>query len=119
MRKTIFFIAMCIATVASAQTATINEVMEIVSSISKDVQLSSEQTTQITDAAIIYIETIQTANSQHENDETALVLAKATAWQDFTMQLRTILSDEQYKMLKRQQNQHRQDIINQIQGGQK
>ena len=40
--------------------------------------------------------------------------AKAAAWQTFTMQLRTILTDEQYQGLQQKQMERRNAVLNQL-----
>lgn len=94
-------------------------VQDIVVSVSDNVELSTPQTEQLTLTATRYVEAIKSANTQYANDVDALIKAKASAWQDYTMQLRAILTDNQYQTLQQKQQQHKQAIMNQIKGGTK
>ena len=96
-----------------AQTASTHE-QQMVESVTRDVTLSAEQITQLTSAATQYVGAIQTANEQHGSNEAALVQAKAAAWQTYTMQMRTILTDEQYQGLQQKQMERRNAVLNQL-----
>ena len=87
---------------------------DMVQTISDDVQLSAEQSAQLTAVAKIYVAAIQSANQQYANDDYALVAAKAAAWQEYRMQLRSILSDSQYAEMQQKQQARRQAVINRI-----
>ena len=94
-------------------------VQDIVVSVSANVELSASQTEQLTLNATHYVEAIKSANVQYADDVDALIKAKASAWQDYTMQLRAILTDNQYQTLQQEQQQHKQAIMNQTNGGTK
>ena len=87
---------------------------KMVESITRDVNLSAEQITQLTSAATQYVSAIQTANEQYVSNEEILVQAKAAAWQTYTMQMRTILTDEQYQGLQQKQMERRNAVLNQL-----
>jgi hypothetical protein len=44
------------------------------------------------------------------------VQAKGTAWQTYTMQVRNILTNEQYQVLQQEQAEHRNALLNQLKG---
>ena len=92
---------------------------ELVISVSDYVELTTAQTSKLSLAATQYVEAVKSANSQYTDDAEAMIKAKANAWQDYTMQLRSILSDEQYQTLLCKQQQHKQAVMNQIKGGTK
>lgn len=94
-------------------------VQDIVVSVSANVELSASQTEQLTLTATRYVEAIKSANVQYVDDVDALIKAKASAWQDYTMQLRAILTDNQYQTLQQKQQQLKQAIMNQTKGGTK
>ena len=94
-----------------AQTASTHE-QQMVESVMRDVNLSAEQITQLTSAATQYVSAIQTANEQYVSNEEILVQAKAAAWQTYTMQMRTILTDEQYQGLQQKQMERRNAVLN-------
>ena len=96
-----------------AQT-TSTHAQQMIESVTRDVTLSAEQTTQLTSAAAQYVSAIQTANDQYDSDEESLVQAKASAWQAYTMQMRTILTDEQYQTLQQKQMERRNALLNQL-----
>ena len=86
----------------------------MVESVMRDVNLSAEQITQLTSAATQYVSAIQTANEQYVSNEEILVQAKAAAWQTYTIQMRTILTDEQYQGLQQKQMERRNAVLNQL-----
>lgn len=94
-------------------------VQDIVVSVSANVELSASQTEQLTLTATRYVEAIKSANVQYADDVDALIKAKASAWQDYTMQLRAIMTDNQYQTLQQKQQQLKQAIMNQTKGGTK
>lgn len=113
MKVKLLFCFLCVAIIGMAQTASTHE-QQMVESVTRDVNLSAEQITQLTSAATQYFSAIQTANEQYVSNEEALVQAKAAAWQTFTMQLRTILTDEQYQGLQQKQMERRNAVLNQL-----
>lgn len=113
MKAKILFCFLCVAIMGMAQTASTYE-QQMVESITRDVTLSAEQITQLTSAATQYVSAIQTANEQYVSNEEALVQAKAAAWQTYTMQMRTILTEDQYQTLQQKQMERRNALINQL-----
>ncbi len=92
MKKTLFFIALCIATVVSAQTSNLQKTSEqlasdMTSSISQDVQLTASQQAQLTQVAIQFFEAIRTQSS---------VETRKTLYDDFQQSLQTIMTPETY-----------------------
>lgn len=119
MRKTIFILSMLAMTVGViAQTAE-PAGMAMVQTLSADVQLSTEQTDALNIAAEHYISAVKTANTKYSDDDKALVAAKAAALQEYNMQLRNILTDEQYSTMRVKQQTKREEINNRIKGGRK
>ena len=113
MKANILFCFLCVAIMGIAQTESTHE-QKMVESITRDVNLSAEQITQLTSAATQYVSAIQTANEQYVSNEEILVQAKAAAWQTYTMQMRTILTDEQYQGLQQKQMERRNAVLNQL-----
>ena len=114
MKKLLFICTLCCASILiSAQTAPTHE-EKLVESVTNNISLSAEQVTQLTTAATQYVSAIQTANEQYSSNEEALVLAKAAAWQTYTMQMRTILTEEQYQTLQQKQMERRNALLNQL-----
>ena len=114
MKKLLFICTLCCASILIyAQTAP-THAEKLVESVTHDVTLSAEQITQLTSAAAQYVSAIQTANEQYSSNEEALVLAKAAAWQTYTMQMRTILTEDQYQTLQQKQMERRNALINQL-----
>lgn len=113
MKVKILFCFLCVAIMGIAQTESTHE-QKMVESITLDVTLSTEQITQLTNAVTQYVSAIQTANEQYGSNEDAMVQAKAVAWQTYTMQLRTILTDEQYQTLQEKQKERRSALLNQL-----
>lgn len=113
MKSKLLFCFLCVAIICMAQTASTHE-QQMVESVTRDVTLSAEQITQLTSAATQYVGAIQTANEQYGSNEAALVQAKAAAWQTYTMQMRTILTDEQYQGLQQKQMERRNAVLNQL-----
>ena len=113
MKAKILFCFLCVAIMGIAQTESTHE-QKMVESITRDVNLSAEQITQLTSAATQYVSAIQTANEQYVSNEEILVQAKAAAWQTYTMQMRTILTDEQYQVLQQKQMERRNAVLNQL-----
>lgn len=113
MKAKILFCFLCVAIMGMAQTASTYE-QQMVESVTRDVTLSAEQITQLTSAATQYVSAIQTANEQYVSNEEALVQAKAAAWQTYTMQMRTILTEDQYQTLQQKQMERRNALINQL-----
>lgn len=113
MKSKLLFCFLCVAIMGMAQTASTHE-QQMVESVTRDVTLSAEQITQLTSAATQYVSAIQTANEQYVSNEEALVQAKAAAWQTYTMQMRTILTDEQYQGLQQKQMERRNAILNHL-----
>ena len=119
MRKTIVFFSMLAMTVGViAQTAE-PAGRAMVQTLSADVQLSTEQTDALNIAAEHYISAVKTANTKYSDDDKALVAAKAAALQEYNMQLRNILTDEQYSTMRVKQQTKREEINNRIKGGRK
>ena len=87
---------------------------ELVESVTHDVTLSAEQIAQLTEAATQYVGAVQTANEQFSTDDTALVQAKAAAWQEYSAQLQTILTAEQYQTLQQKKTERRNALFNQL-----
>ena len=120
MKAKILLLLLPFATLAMAQTDnSARAAQELVISVSGYVELTTAQTSKLSLAATQYVEAVKSANSQYTDDAEAMIKAKANAWQDYTMQLRSILSDEQYQTLQRKQQEHRQAVMNQIKGGTK
>lgn len=113
MKVKLLFCFLCVAIIGMAQTASTHE-QQMVESVMRDVTLSAEQITQLTSAATQYVSAIQTANEQYGSNAAALVQAKAAAWQRYTMQMRTILTDEQYQGLQQKQMERRNTVLNQL-----
>ena len=113
MKAKILFCFLCVAIMGMAQTASTYE-QQMVESVTRDVTLSAEQITQLTSAATQYVSAIQTANEQYVSNEEALVQAKAAAWQTYTMQMRTILTEDQYQTLQQKQMERRNAVLNQL-----
>ena len=80
MKAKILFCFLCVSLMGIAQTAS-THAQQMIESVTRDVTLSAEQTTQLTSAAAQYVSAIQTANDQYDSDEETLVQAKASAWQ--------------------------------------
>ena len=119
MRKTIVFFSLLAMTVGViAQTAE-PAGRGMVQTLSADVQLSTEQTDALYIAAEHYISAVKTANTKYSDDDKALVAAKAAALQEYNMQLRNILTDEQYSTMRVKQQTKREEINNRIKGGRK
>jgi len=119
MRKTIVFFSLLAITVGViAQTAE-PAGRAMVQTLSADIQLSADQTSELTIAAEKYTQAIQVANAQYATDDKALVAAKAAALQEYNMQLRNILTDEQYSTMRVKQQTKREEINNRIKGGRK
>lgn len=118
MKAKILLLLLPFAALAMAQADNSARVaQELVISVSDNVELSTTQTSQLSLAATQYVEAVKSANTQYADNTEAMIKAKANAWQDYTMQLRSILSDEQYQTLQRKQQQHKQAVMNQIKGG--
>ena len=113
MKVKLLFCFLCVAIIGMAQTASTHE-QQMVESVMRYLNLSSEQITQLTSAATQYVSAIQTANEQYVSNEEILVQAKAAAWQTYTMQMRTILTDEQYQGLQQKQMERRNAVLNQL-----
>ncbi len=113
MKSKLLFCFLCVAIMGMAQTASTHE-QQMVESVTRDVTLSAEQITQLTSAATQYVSAIQMANEQYGSDEDILVQAKAAAWQTYTMQMRTILTEDQYQTLQQKQMERRSALINQL-----
>ena len=113
MKVKLLFCFLCVAIIGMAQTASTHE-QQMVESVMRDVNLSAEQITQLTSAATQYVSAIQTANEQYVSNEEILVQAKAAAWQTYTIQMRTILTDEQYQGLQQKQMERRNAVLNQL-----
>ena len=113
MKAKILFCFLCVSLMGIAQAAS-THAQQMIESVTRDVTLSAEQTTQLTSAAAQYVSAIQTANDQYDSDEESLVQAKASAWQAYTMQMRTILTDEQYQTLQQKQMERRNALLNQL-----
>lgn len=119
MRKTIVFFSLLAMTVGVIAQDAESVSRAMVQTLSADIQLSTEQSSSIALAAEKYIATIQTANAQYATDDKALVAAKAAALQEYNMQLRNILTDEQYSTMRVKQQTKREEINNRIKGGRK
>ena len=113
MKAKILFCFLCASLICVAQTAP-THAQQMVESVTRDITLSAEQITQLTSAATEYVSAIQTANEQYVSNEEILVQAKAAAWQTYTMQMRTILTDEQYQGLQQKQMERRNAVLNQL-----
>lgn len=116
MKAKILFCFLCASLICVAQTAP-THAQQMVESVTRDITLSAEQITQLTSAATQYVDAIQTANEQYSSNEEALVQAKAAALQTYTMQMRTILTDEQYQTLQQKQMERRNALLNQLKEG--
>lgn len=117
MKAKILFCFLCASLICVAQTAP-THTQQMVESVTRDITLSAEQITQLTSAATQYVDAVQTANGQYSSDDEALVQAKAAAWQTYTTQMRTILTDEQYQTLQQKQKERRNTLLNQLKEGQ-
>lgn len=117
MKTKILLCFLCVSLMGMAQTAS-THAQEMIESVTRDITLSAEQTTQLTSAATQYVDAVQTANGQYSSDDEALVQAKAAAWQTYTTQMRTILTDEQYQTLQQKQKERRNTLLNQLKEGQ-
>lgn len=113
MKAKILFCFLCASLMGMAQTAS-THAQGMIETVTRDITLSAEQITQLTSAATQYVDAIQTANEQYSSNEEALVQAKAAAWQTYTTQMRTILTDEQYQTLQQKQMEHRDALLNQL-----
>ena len=115
MRKFTLFIAMVVAMVAMAEEGNNTAAAsDIVSAVSESVTLSPSQQTLLQQAAEEYVGAVQIANIQYSNDAVAMVNAKAEAWSGYIMQLRSILSDEQYTAWQQARQAKRQAVINSL-----
>lgn len=120
MKAKILIFLLSLATLTMAQTISDTRIVQdIVASVSNNVELSASQSEQLILSATRYLEAIKSANTQYADAPDALVKEKANAWQEYMMQLRSILTDSQYLKLQQQQQQHKQSIMNQIKGGTK
>ena len=117
MKAKILFYFLCASLMGMAQTAA-THAQGMIETVTRDITLSAEQITQLTSAATQYVDAIQTANEQYSSNEESLVQAKAAAWQTYTTQMRTILTDEQYQTLQQKQMEHRNALLNQLKEGQ-
>lgn len=117
MKTKILFCLLCVAMMGMAQNAS-NYAQELVESVTRDVTLSAEQIAQLTEAATLYVDAVQTANEQFTTDDVALVQAKSAAWQEYSAQLQTILTAEQYQTLQQKKTERRNALLNQLKEGQ-
>ena len=113
MKTKILFCLLCVAMMGMAQN-TSTYAQELVESVTRDVTLSAEQIAQLTEAATLYVDAAQTANEQFTTDDVALVQAKAAAWQEYSAQLQTILTAEQYQTLQQKKTERRNALLNQL-----
>lgn len=113
MKTKILFCLLCVAMMGMAQTAS-TYAQKLVESVTRDVTLSVEQIAQLTDAATQYLSAAQAANEEFATDDTALVQAKAAAWQEYSAQLQTILTAEQYQTLQQKKTERRNALFNQL-----
>ncbi|MBR1808581.1 MAG: hypothetical protein IJ776_04270 [Paludibacteraceae bacterium] len=125
MKKTIIIAALLGMMIpVTAQTSSLQKspqtlAQEMVQDVTADVQLSAEQTTRLTAATTRYAEAVVAANSGYASDDKALVEAKAAAWKEYSMQMRNILTDEQYATMQVKQHTRREAISSKTIGGQK
>lgn len=103
----------CASILSFAQTAS-THAQQLVESVTHDVTLSAEQIAQLTEAATQYVNAAQAANEQFATDDMALVQAKAAAWQEYSAQLQTILTAEQYQTLQQKKVDRRNALLNQL-----
>lgn len=113
MKIKILFCLLCVALIGMAQT-TSTFVQELVESVTRDVTLSAEQIAQLTEAATLYVNAAQAANEQFATDDVALVQAKAAAWQEYSAELQTILTVEQYQTMQQKKTERRNALLNQL-----
>lgn len=114
MKKLLLVGTLCCASILFfAQTAS-THAQQLVESITRDVTLSAEQIAQLTEVAKLYVNTAQAANEQFATDDMALVQAKAAAWQEYSAQLQTILTAEQYQTLQQKKTERRNTLLNQL-----
>ncbi|MBQ8099754.1 MAG: hypothetical protein IJ169_00515 [Paludibacteraceae bacterium] len=123
MKKTIIIAALLGMMIpAMAQTSPLQKspqtlAQEMVQDVAADVQLTAEQATQLTAAAAKYVEAVVAANSEYASEYKALVEAKAAAWKEYSMQMRNVLTDEQYATMQIKQQTRRETINNKMKGG--
>ena len=116
MKTKILFCFLFVAMMGVAQN-TASLVQGLVESVTRDVTLSTEQITQLTDATTQYVSVIRSANEQYGSSEEALVQAKAAALQEYSAQMQAILTDEQYQTLQQKQIERRNTLLNQLKEG--
>ena len=92
MKKTLFFITVCIAVVVSAQTTKLQKTSELLasemtSSISQEVQLTASQQAQMIQVATLFFEAMRTQSS---------VETRKTLYDNFQQSLQTIMTPETY-----------------------
>ena len=117
MKTKILLLFLFVSIVSMAQTNS-THVQTLVNSVSSEVILNAEQIEQLTIAAEQYVVAVQAANEEHSTDDAALVQAKGAAWQTYTMQVRNILTNEQYQVLQQKQAERRNALLNQLKEGQ-
>lgn len=116
--KTKFLFSFLFVSIISMGQTSSTHVQTLVNSVSSEITLDTEQINQLTIAAEQYVLAIQAANEEHSIDDAALVQAKGAAWQTYTMQVRNILTEDQYQTLQQKQMEHRIALLNQLKEGQ-
>ena len=117
MKSKILICLLFVTLMGTAQNVA-SHAQELVESVTRDVTLSAEQVAQLTDAAAQYVTAVQAANEQFASDDSALVHAKANAWQEYSAEVQTILTTEQYQTLQDKKTERRNELLNQLKEGQ-
>ncbi len=86
----------------------------LVSNVTDVVELSQEQLIALQSAAMTYVTAAETANTQYATNDSLLIVAKKTAWQEYQTQFRQVLTSEQYAAYMQQQEVRRQELLNRI-----
>lgn len=98
-----------------AQSSSTQEyVSSLVNKVTDVVELSQEQIGALQSAAMAYVTAAETANAQYAANDSLLIVAKKAAWQEYQMQFRQVLTDEQYAAYMQQQEVRRQELLNRI-----
>ncbi len=86
----------------------------LVSNVTDAVDLLQEQLSALQSAAMAYVTAAETANTQYAANDSLLIVAKRAAWQEYQIQFRQVLTNEQYATYMQQQEVRRQELLNRI-----